>query len=149
MTLATNIALTLAFPKGDVDLQDIAKVRVRVPLKLISSMDSSAESFTADDQPADVERKANPALKVINDSLGTAISGDKLDWAPNYGYIHVEYHFKVPAAISFTMLRQKRPGSDWSGKLAVKVDCGEALEGDNNVSCEVRITRSEKRSNKF
>lgn len=140
MDPTSNITPWLFFPKGYINPQEIAKARVKVPLNLITSMDSSVKDFIVADLPSDVEEKASRPLKVIHDSLAEAISGDKLDWRPNYGYIHVEYHFKVPISISFTMFRQRRPYSDWSGTLAVKIDCAEVLVG-NEISCDVTRTR--------
>lgn len=145
MAAIITLTPTLLFPQGPINLSQISKAYITMPLPLIQYMDLLVSSFPPSDSSTDIKTKAAPAVKVLREKLAEALSSGSSEsqgWLVSHdlaAFVHrARDGAQTPVAVGFVMLRGGGPGGvEGRGEmLSVRVNCGDKPSG-GRLDCEV------------
>jgi hypothetical protein len=139
--MATIIKLSphLSFPHGNINLDQVAKAYVTMPLTLIQYMDTLVISFPSSASSDEIKLKAAPAAKILRKKLAEALAnGSKSQWVASNDpppFIHRNRGVAgSPVAIGFVMQRRDMDGR--KDVVSVRVNCGDSPSA-GRLDCEV------------
>ena len=126
--MATIIKLTphISFPQGSINLDQVAKAYVTMPLALIQYINTLVISFPPSASSDEIKAKAAPAAKILREKLTeTLSSGSESQWvASNDPPLFIHRNRGVTQAIGFVM--QRRDMDNRKDVVSVRVNCGDS-----------------------